>query len=231
MHRPGHTGAALLAYVPIGALTLAASVLFIRSFPGTTVPLGAVVALVFAWTPAHAWALAHVYRDDFARAGVATLPAVASTTRVARAVWVSALLTAAVGFAVALAAGPIYLGAVAVASPPFVIAMGRFRQAPCDRTAVAAFFASNTYLAVLYLAWGTGGVLAAGFVPGAVAGGALAAMAFAGLARGAPTLRNTQDPTYPLASLFRDGRAVTQTDADAGTTRPATDGGTREGEM
>lgn len=41
-------------------------------------------AVVFLWTPPHFWALAIRYRDDYARAGVPMLPAVATDVEVAR---------------------------------------------------------------------------------------------------------------------------------------------------
>ncbi|WP_255196555.1 protoheme IX farnesyltransferase [Halorarius litoreus] len=114
-------------------------------------------ALVFVWTPAHAWALAYVYRDDFAAVEVPTLPAVASVGRTATAVWVAALATVGTAVLLVPVAGGVYAVAVLVGSPPFLVAYRRFYRVRTEPAAVLAFFTSNCYLAVLFLAWAAGG--------------------------------------------------------------------------
>jgi protoheme IX farnesyltransferase len=125
----------------------------------------AMAALVFVWTPAHAWALAVVYREDFAAAGIPTLPVVADAERVRRAVWLSALATVAVAAALVPAAGPVYLGAAAPACGLFLLAYRAFARRGGDALAVRAFFTSNVALATAFVGWGlsgvTGGPLAA----------------------------------------------------------------------
>ncbi|MFB6228073.1 MAG: heme o synthase [Halobacteriales archaeon] len=127
-------------------------------------------ALVFAWTPAHAWALAHVYRDDFAAAGVATLPAIAPRKHVQRAVWWSSLLTVALAGAIVPFAGSAYVGVALVGSICFLVAYRSYARAGTDGAAVRAFFTSNLYLAILFAGWavdGSVGVPAWGVLPAA----------------------------------------------------------------
>jgi protoheme IX farnesyltransferase len=114
--------------------------------------------LVFAWTPAHAWALAYVYRDDFAAVDVPTLPAVSSPERTAQVVWYAALATVAVAAAIDPFAGPIYAVSALVGSPCFLLDYRQYRRTRTERAAVRAFFTSNCYLAVLFLAWAVDGV-------------------------------------------------------------------------
>ncbi|AZH27025.1 protoheme IX farnesyltransferase [Haloplanus aerogenes] len=116
--------------------------------------------LVFVWTPAHAWALAVVYRDEFAAAGVATLPAVTSLDRVRRAVWASALGTVAVAALLVPLAGPVYAGTLAAGVPLFLVAYRAYHRGGGEPRAVRAFFTSNTFLAVAFVAWGVDGVVA-----------------------------------------------------------------------
>jgi protoheme IX farnesyltransferase len=171
------------------------------SFPvlaGWTVvePVGpvavAMAALVFAWTPAHAWALAYVYRDDFAAADVPTLPAVADARTVRRAVWYAALSTVAVAAVVAVYAGPVYRVAAAAGTVPFLLAFYGFYRAGTEPAAVRAFFTSNTYLAVLFLAW-AGEAAVGSLGPGGAAAVALAAVGLHGWVwRVRPSLRGVE---------------------------------------
>lgn len=116
-------------------------------------------AVVFAWTPAHAWALAFVYREDFARAGIPTLPVVADGSSHRRAVWWSAVATVALAAAVVPFAGTAYVAVLVGAGTPFLLAFRWYRQSGTERAAVRAFFGSNHFLALLFVAWGAGGVL------------------------------------------------------------------------
>jgi protoheme IX farnesyltransferase len=118
--------------------------------------------LVFVWTPAHAWALAVVYRADFATVGIPTLPVVTDPARTRRAIWLSALLTVLTAAALVPFAGPVYAGALAAGSVLFLLAYRGFYTAGTDSTAVRAFFTSNVYLALLFVGWAVDGSLAAG---------------------------------------------------------------------
>ena len=79
-------------------------------------------AVIFAWTPAHFWALALGCRDDYARAGVPMLPNVAGEAATRRHILAYAALTVALSFApVAFGfAGKIYLALAALAGAAFL---------------------------------------------------------------------------------------------------------------
>jgi protoheme IX farnesyltransferase len=174
----------------------------------------AMAALVFAWTPAHAWALAVVYRADFAAAGVPTLPVVASPARVRRAVWQSAIVTAALAALVVPAAGPVYAAAVVVAVPALLVAYWSFARRGGDERAVRAFFTSNAVLATLFLGWALSGV-----VDGPLAVGAsvvVSALAVAGVWRGRPGLDGVPSAPTPGVVTDRDRGAIRRVVAVAG---------------
>lgn len=114
--------------------------------------------VVFVWTPAHAWALAFVYRSDFVSAGVPTLPAIASEKVVRRAVWFAVLVTIAVAaVAMPFAAAP-YSITVVLASVFLILGYLPFYREGTEGAAVRAFFSSNLFLAVIFVAWGFSGI-------------------------------------------------------------------------
>jgi protoheme IX farnesyltransferase len=115
--------------------------------------------VVFAWTPAHAWALGYVYREEFAAVGVPTLPAVASTATVQRGIRYAVWSTVAVVLAVVPFAAPPYGATAVVGSALFVLGYRPFLRTGSERAAVRVFFTSNLYLAALFVAWGAGGVM------------------------------------------------------------------------
>lgn len=114
--------------------------------------------LVFVWTPAHAWTLAVVYREDFAAASIPTLPVVADQDRIRRAVGVSALLTVGLGTGLLLFGGRVSAVAAATAGPLYLLAVRAYHRTGTKPTAVRAFFSSNLYLAVLFAAWAVDGL-------------------------------------------------------------------------
>lgn len=145
-------------------------------------------AVVFVWTPAHAWALAVVYREDFTAAGIPTLPVVASPRRVRRAVWYSAVGTLAVAAAAVPFAPAPYATVLAVGGALFLAGFRQFHREGTDAAAVRAFFTSNTFLAALFVAWGAGGA-AGGVGPvGQLLAAALTAGLFAWLWTRRPAL-------------------------------------------
>lgn len=161
-------------------------------------PAVVMAALVFVWTPAHAWALAIVYRDEFAAAGVATLPAVVSLDRTRRAIWVSAAGTVAVAALLVPVAGAAYGGAIAVGTPLFVVAYRPLHRFGGEPRAVRAFFTSNVFLAVAFVAWGADGVVTGRpLVVGTVAAVGAAA-AFVGLWVARPCLRGVRAAPPPI---------------------------------
>ncbi len=145
-------------------------------------------ALVFVWTPAHAWTLAVVYRDDFVTASIPTLPAVADPGRVRRAVMISTVVTIVLGVGLVVLAGRWSTVAVMTASPLYLLAVLGYHRSGTTQAAVRAFFSSNLYLAVVFGAWAIDGAvptLPPVAVPG-VAGGIIGA--FWWLWRSRPTL-------------------------------------------
>jgi len=138
-------------------------------------PAVLMATLVFVWTPAHAWALAVVYRADFATVGIPTLPVVASPARVRRAIRASVLLTVGVALAPVPAAGVVYAAAALPATGLFVLAYRRFTRRGGDALAVRAFFTSNVFLAAVFVGWGASGVTDSILVA-ALAGGATVAL-------------------------------------------------------
>lgn len=168
----------------------------------TTAPV-VMALLVFAWTPAHAWALAVVYRDDFGAAGIPTLPVVASDARTRRAVGVS--LATTVGVAVALVSvAPAPYGSVApVITMLLVAGYLPFLRGKGEPAAVRAFFTSNAALAALFVAWALSGVVGDWSL-----GGRLAALvALAGLVVATwlaqPSLRGVSAGPCPLLGWGR----------------------------
>ena len=154
-------------------------------------PVAVLLALlVFVWTPAHAWALAYVYRDDFAAVDVPTVPAVTPPEETARAIWYAAIATAALAVGIAPLVGPTYAAAAVVGSPLFLAAYWQYRRTRSERAAVSAFFTSNCYLAVLFLAWAAGGVTGSWLAPVTV--GALTPFLFAWLWERQPSLRGVE---------------------------------------
>lgn len=168
-------------------------------------PAVVMAALVFVWTPAHAWALGVVYRDEFAAAGVATLPAVTTLARVRRAVWISALGTIAVAALLVPVAGPVYAGALAAGAPLFGSVYRTFHRVGGEPRAVRAFFTSNVFLAAAFVAWGVDGIVAAEPVGGVVAA-AVTTAAFVGLWIARPSLDGVR-ASPPPAWVRRTVRA------------------------
>ena len=161
-------------------------------------PALVMAALVFVWTPAHAWALAVVYRDEFAAAGVATLPVVTTVDRTRRAIRTSALGTVAVAALLLPVAGPAYAGSLVVGAPLFLVAYRPLCRGGGEPHAVRAFFTSNVLLAVAFVAWGVDGVVAGRpVVMGGVAAVATV-IAFVGLWIGRPSLRGVRASPPPL---------------------------------
>ena len=65
-------------------------------------PAWILFAVVFAWTPAHFWALAMKYRDDYAAAGIPMLPVVRGAEVTARQISGYAMITVSLTLALAL---------------------------------------------------------------------------------------------------------------------------------
>lgn len=117
--------------------------------------------LLFFWTPIHFWALALVYKEDYARAGVPMLPVVTTPRRAA--FWGLVHGVVAGGAGLYLAALPTlgwaYLAPVA-AITALLLAQGvSLVREPSVRRAWHLFHTSNFYLAVVLLAACVGTVI------------------------------------------------------------------------
>jgi protoheme IX farnesyltransferase len=114
----------------------------------------ALAVLLFFWTPIHFWALALVYRDDYARAGIPMLP-VTTTPRIA-AFWgllhgIAAGVTA-VAMALQPGLGPVYLVPVLAITVALLVEGAALVADPSKRRAYRVFHTSNFFLAIVLLA-------------------------------------------------------------------------------
>ena len=117
--------------------------------------------LLFFWTPIHFWALALVYKDDYARAGVPMLPVVTAPRRAA--FWGLVHGVVAGGAGLSLAALPTlgwaYLVPVAAVTGLLLVKGVELVREPSVRKAWHLFHTSNLYLAVVLLAACVGAVI------------------------------------------------------------------------
>lgn len=114
----------------------------------------ALAILLFFWTPIHFWALALVYREDYARARVPMLP-VTTTPRVS-AIWglihgLGASI-AGIGMAFLPYLGPIYAAPVAIITALLLWQSIALIFDPTKRRAYRVFHTSNFYLFIVLLA-------------------------------------------------------------------------------
>ena len=129
-----------------GALTVEAAVLF---------------GIVFLWQLPHFHALAWLYRDDYARAG---LPLVATSdpdgrrTAAHAAAYAAALLPMSLAPALVGMVGPGHLAVAGPLGAGLLVAALRFRRRRDDRRARALFVASLAYLPLLWIALVLGNV-------------------------------------------------------------------------
>jgi protoheme IX farnesyltransferase len=95
-------------------------------------------------------------------------------------------------------AGSAYAGSLVVGAPSFLLAYRSFHRVGGEPQAVRAFFTSNAFLAVAFVAWGVDGVVTGhALLTGTVAAVATAA-AFVGLWTARPSLRNVRAAPPPL---------------------------------
>ena len=110
--------------------------------------------IVFLWTPPHFWALALVYRDEYAAAGVPMLPVVVGVDRTVRQMWWYAvvLVVSTLGFVRVGRMGLLYAVAAAALGAWFLIGIWRLRRTPSRRAAMRVFRDSIVYLTLLFAA-------------------------------------------------------------------------------
>jgi protoheme IX farnesyltransferase len=117
-------------------------------------PAWILFAVVFFWTPAHFWALASKYRDDYAAAGIPMLPVVRGIEETTRQIAAYAMVTVALTFALTLTGevGRLYAVAVLVLGALFVGRALALRHAPTPAAAIRFFGWSNVYLMLVFVA-------------------------------------------------------------------------------
>ena len=117
-------------------------------------PAWVLFAVVFTWTPAHFWALALKYRDDYAAAGIPMLPVVRGTEATVRQIAGYAMLTVALTFALTATGyvGRLYAIAAAVLGVGFVLQALWLRRDPTPERAIRFFVFSNVYLMLVFVA-------------------------------------------------------------------------------
>ena len=111
-------------------------------------------AVVFFWTPAHFWALAMKYRDDYAAAGVPMLPVVQGIPATTRQIANYAMITVACTFALTLTGevGRFYAAAALVLGALFVGKSFALMREPTPQRAIKFFGWSNVYLMLVFVA-------------------------------------------------------------------------------
>lgn len=114
---------------------------------------------VFAWTPAHAWALEFVYRDQYEKAGIPTYPVVRELNEFTRGFLWSALITVLSALLLIPVTGPVYNGILIGASPMFLFSYYMFYRNRSENEATHAFFSANLYLTFLFVGWAIDGYL------------------------------------------------------------------------
>jgi protoheme IX farnesyltransferase len=112
--------------------------------------------IIFLWTPPHFWALALLYRKDYARAGVPMLPVVSGEAETARQIVLYSVLLIASSLALVPLAGMglLYLVSALVLGGVFVTLAVRLWSEPTPKACRSLFAYSLLYLALLYVAMG-----------------------------------------------------------------------------
>lgn len=114
---------------------------------------------VFAWTPAHAWALEFVFREEYAEAGIPTYPVVKNIDQIANGLAWSALSTVLAAVALVPYTGPVYNGILIGSTPMFLFSYYMFYRDRGENEAAHAFFSANLYLTFLFVGWAVDGYL------------------------------------------------------------------------
>lgn len=110
--------------------------------------------VIFLWTPAHFWALAMKYREDYAAADFPMLPVLRSPRATAVQITAYAAATSACSLLLGLTVtvGPLYLVAAAVLAVVFVGRALLLVRNPEPAAAIRFFSFSNIYLSALFVA-------------------------------------------------------------------------------
>jgi len=124
-------------------------------------PAVVLFAIIFFWTPAHFWALAMKYSDDYRAAGIPMLPVVAGPRSTQRQIVLYALITVATTLVLLPVArmGAIYVVAAAALGVWFIQRAITLWRTGTPAAAMAVFKASLGYLALLFAALGVDAVI------------------------------------------------------------------------
>jgi protoheme IX farnesyltransferase len=159
-------GVYLVVYTPMKRRTPAATL--VGAVPGALPPLigwaashgsvdaggASLFAIVFLWQIPHFMAIAWMYRDDYGAAGFPMLPVIdPGGARAGRQALIYALLLVPVSALpwIVGVAGAVYLAVAIVLGLAMAWLALRFHAARNDATARALFFASITYLPLLWI--------------------------------------------------------------------------------
>lgn len=112
---------------------------------------------VFAWTPAHAWALEFVFREQYEKAGIPTYPVVKSRGETATGLCWAALGTVLAAVLLIPLTGPFYDAILLGSTPMFLFSYYAFYRHSGEEEAVHAFFSANLYLTFLFVGWALDG--------------------------------------------------------------------------
>jgi protoheme IX farnesyltransferase len=117
-------------------------------------PAWVLFAIVFFWTPAHFWALAMKYRDDYAAGGFPMFPVVYGIELTTRRIAAYAVITVALTFAMTLTndVGRVYAISVFVLGAVFVTRAFALVRDPTPQRAIRFFGWSNVYLMLVFVA-------------------------------------------------------------------------------
>jgi protoheme IX farnesyltransferase len=124
-------------------------------------PAVVLFAVIFFWTPAHFWALAMRYADDYRSAGVPMLPVVSGPRTTQRQIVLYTALTVAVTLVLQPVArmGTIYIVAAAGLGAWFLQRALRLWRTGTPAAAMGLFKTSIGYLALLFAAMGVDAVI------------------------------------------------------------------------
>ncbi len=111
-------------------------------------------AVVFFWTPAHFWALAVKYRDDYEAAGIPMMPVVRGIDTTAHQILGYTMITVALTFALTLSpsVGRLYAISALVLGAIFVTRAIALVREPSPKRAIRFFAWSNVYLMLVFVA-------------------------------------------------------------------------------
>lgn len=119
---------------------------------GLDVTAGVLFGMVFLWTPAHFWALALKYRDEYAGAGVPMLPVRRGADTAARQITAYASMTVVATLILAAVsdAGIFYAASAVILGAVFVGAAVRLVRDTSSTRAIRFFAFSNVYLTLVF---------------------------------------------------------------------------------